>query len=106
MVGNRRTAMASLMLGSLLLVVAAAGSGCRSETKVAAPPPPEVSVSQPVEEPVGVDGGNWPLGGHVGARGVESIVCAVGNWARNWPVIAPPGSRASSSAFSGSSFKR
>jgi len=35
-----------------LLVVAAAGSGCRSETKVAAPPPPEVSVSQPVEEPV------------------------------------------------------
>ena len=51
-VGNRRSAMASLMLGSLLLVVAAAGSGCRSETKVAAPPPPEVSVSQPVEEPV------------------------------------------------------
>jgi len=44
--------MASLMLGSLLLVVAAAGSGCGREAKVVAPPPPEVSVSQPVEEPV------------------------------------------------------
>jgi RND family efflux transporter MFP subunit len=39
------------LLRTCLLVVAAAGIGCRRETTVSAPPP-EVSVSQPVEEPV------------------------------------------------------
>jgi len=51
-VANGRRATAALMLGPCLLAVAAAGPGCRGETKVVAPPPPEVSVSQPIEEPV------------------------------------------------------
>ena len=51
MVANGRRATAALMLGPCLLAVAAAGPGCR-EPKVVAPPPPEVSVSQPIEEPV------------------------------------------------------
>jgi RND family efflux transporter MFP subunit len=40
------------MVGPCLLAVTAVGSGCGRETKVSAPPAPEVSVSQPVEEPV------------------------------------------------------
>ena len=40
------------ILGSCLLAVVAAGSGCGGGTKVVAPPPPEVSISQPVEESV------------------------------------------------------
>jgi RND family efflux transporter MFP subunit len=50
MVANRWTAGATLLLGSFLLTIG--GVGCRGETKVTPPPPPEVSVSQPLEEPV------------------------------------------------------
>ena len=49
-VANGRTATAVLMVGAYLL--AAAGAGCGRETTVVTPPPPEVSVSQPIEEPV------------------------------------------------------
>ena len=42
--------MTAALLGACLLAVAAAG--CGRETAVVAPPPPEVSISQPVEEPV------------------------------------------------------
>jgi RND family efflux transporter MFP subunit len=40
------------LLGPCLLAVVAAGAGCGRDTKVVGPPPPEVSVSQPIEEPV------------------------------------------------------
>jgi RND family efflux transporter MFP subunit len=50
-VAKGRTAMTALRFWPCLLAVAAAGA-CGRETKVAAPPAPEVSVSQPVEEPV------------------------------------------------------
>jgi RND family efflux transporter MFP subunit len=46
-VANRRTAVA--LFGASLVVTL--GTGCKRET-VTAPPPPEVSISQPVEEPV------------------------------------------------------
>ncbi len=48
-VANRRT-VSTLLLGGL--ACAAAGLGCGGEAKVAAPPPLEVSISQPLEEPV------------------------------------------------------
>jgi RND family efflux transporter MFP subunit len=44
--------MAALMVGACLLAVAAAGFGCGGGTQIAALPAPEVSVSQPLEEPV------------------------------------------------------
>ena len=51
MVANRRT-VAALMLGPCLVAAAAAGAGCGGGAKVAAVPAPEVSVSQPLEEPI------------------------------------------------------
>jgi RND family efflux transporter MFP subunit len=48
-VARRRIGTAAL-IGPCLLAVAAAG--CRREPAMVAPPPPEVSVSQPVQEPV------------------------------------------------------
>src|SRR5262249_15181363 len=51
-VTNRPMATTALILGSCLLAIAATGSGCGGGTKVVAPPPPEVSISQPVEETV------------------------------------------------------
>jgi RND family efflux transporter MFP subunit len=44
--------MARLPLSLAACVVAIIGPGCRREAAVTTPPPPEVSVSQPVEEPV------------------------------------------------------
>jgi RND family efflux transporter MFP subunit len=40
------------MLGACVIAVVAGGAGCGRETKVVAPQPPAVSVSQPVGEPV------------------------------------------------------
>jgi len=40
------------MLGPCLVAAVAAGAGCKGGAKVAAVPPPEVSVSQPLEEPI------------------------------------------------------
>jgi len=48
-VANGRTTAGILMVGVCLL---AAGAGCGREPKVVTPPAPEVSVSQPVSEPV------------------------------------------------------
>jgi len=48
-VANGRTTAGILMVGVCLFAV---GAGCAREPKVVAPPAPEVSVSQPVEEPV------------------------------------------------------
>jgi RND family efflux transporter MFP subunit len=50
MVADRRTAIR--IAGRWMLAVAVVGAGCGGETKVAAPPPLEVSVSQPLQEPV------------------------------------------------------
>ena len=40
------------MLAACVIALATVGTGCGGGTQVVAPPPPEVSVSQPVEEPV------------------------------------------------------
>jgi RND family efflux transporter MFP subunit len=48
-VANGRTTAGTLMVGVCLF---AAGAGCGREPKLVTPPAPEVSVSQPVEEPV------------------------------------------------------
>jgi RND family efflux transporter MFP subunit len=47
-VAKKRTVAAAPMLAAWLI----AGAGCGRETKLSAPPPPEVSISQPVEERV------------------------------------------------------
>jgi multidrug efflux pump subunit AcrA (membrane-fusion protein) len=51
-VANERMAPAPQRLGSWMLAAVVAAAGCGGETKVAAPPPLEVSVSQPLAEPV------------------------------------------------------
>jgi RND family efflux transporter MFP subunit len=51
-VANGRKPMAALALALCLLAFGIAGGGCGGAAKVTAPPPPEVSVSQPLEEPV------------------------------------------------------
>ncbi|TMA45598.1 MAG: efflux RND transporter periplasmic adaptor subunit, partial [Deltaproteobacteria bacterium] len=51
-VGRRRRATVGPMLVACLTVVAAVAAGCGGGANVSALPPPEVSVSQPVEEPV------------------------------------------------------
>src|SRR5882724_5267620 len=51
-VGRRRRATVGPMLVACLTVAAAVAAGCGGGAKVSALPPPEVSVSQPVEEPV------------------------------------------------------
>jgi len=48
-VANARTTAVTLMVGVCLFAM---GAGCGREPKVVTPPAPEVSVSQPVEEPV------------------------------------------------------
>jgi RND family efflux transporter MFP subunit len=48
-VANGRTTAGMLMVGVCLFAM---GAGCAREPKVVTPPAPEVSVSQPVEEPV------------------------------------------------------
>jgi multidrug efflux pump subunit AcrA (membrane-fusion protein) len=48
-VANGRTTAVILVVG---VCVFAVGSGCGREPKIVTPPAPEVSVSQPVEEPV------------------------------------------------------
>jgi RND family efflux transporter MFP subunit len=51
-VASGRMATGKPILVACLITVAAVGAGCGRETQVVAPPPPEVSISQPVEEPV------------------------------------------------------
>jgi multidrug efflux system membrane fusion protein len=51
-VKGRSAPVAPMIVVPFLIAVVAVGAGCGRETKVATPPPPEVSVSQPVEEPV------------------------------------------------------
>src|SRR5204862_336486 len=51
-VANRGAASSAPFLAVSLVALAAVGAGCGREPKVVAPPPPDVSVSQPVEEPV------------------------------------------------------
>lgn len=51
-VANRRTAIVAPVLAACVTAAAALGAGCGRESKIVAPPPPEVSISQPVEEPV------------------------------------------------------
>jgi RND family efflux transporter MFP subunit len=52
MVGNGSMTKASRRLAPWVLVLLAAGPGCNREATVVAPPPPEVSISQPVTETV------------------------------------------------------
>jgi len=51
-VTGARPPIAPLLIAPCLLAVAAIGAGCRQGPQVVTPPPPEVSVSQPIEEPV------------------------------------------------------
>src|SRR5947199_127719 len=51
-VGRRRRATVGPMLVACLTVAAAVAAGCGGGAKVSVLPPPEVSVSQPVEQPV------------------------------------------------------
>src|SRR5262245_16483332 len=51
-VANGRMTTGAPMLVACLVTVAVLGAGCGRETKITAPPPPDVSVSQPLEEPV------------------------------------------------------
>src|SRR5262249_44056344 len=51
-VANGRMTTGAPMVVACLITVAVVGAGCGRETKIVAPPAPEVSVSQPLEEPV------------------------------------------------------
>src|SRR5436305_2650045 len=51
-VANRGAASSAPFLAVSRVALAAVGAGCGREPKVVAPPPPDVSVSQPIEEPV------------------------------------------------------
>jgi multidrug efflux system membrane fusion protein len=51
-VANRRRAVVAPMLAACVAAVATLGSGCKHEATIVAPPPPEVSISQPIQEPV------------------------------------------------------
>ena len=52
MVASKRTMTAARVLGSWAIVAAIVAAGCGHDTKVVATPPLEVSVSQPLVEPV------------------------------------------------------
>ena len=51
-VANRRTVIMAPFFVACVIAIVVAGAGCGREAKVVAPPALEVSVSQPVEEPV------------------------------------------------------